>query len=284
MNMPIEPGVTSEHPAQRFTRHLIQGVEYFQTQVWPEGDLYLTRFGLPFAAHLHPDNWFTASWFDSHRRRLRGTSTIYRTETRPMHGESLPLVVRYNRVGEDLPVDTITRDCYTHAEFNSPFEEVAAVMALRAARFGPQRQVIRTKRPLAIYVPPIRLHLWQTGRSESRMAIKQARLPEIVLDILRPYLLVYGWIKGVDAQDAAEQSSFGLPSREAFLAHTMNEVVGELEQAGFRVLDMKPAHIIIRLTPDGALLRRKDGRLVYALVDYELLERISEGPTGRSAA
>ena len=53
----------------------------------------------------------------------------------------------------------------------------------------------------------------------------------------------------------------------------MAEVERELGQAGFCVLDMKPAHIVIRFTKDGQLRRRKNGRLVYALIDYELLER-----------
>jgi hypothetical protein len=181
-------------------------------------------------------------------------------------------------------VDTITRDCYTHAEFNSPFEDVAEVMALRAARFGPQRRRIPTKRPLAIYSPPDRLALWQTGRHAYRIAAKQSRLPEIALDIARPYLLVYGWIRGVDAQDAADQFALNSQSRTSFLAGTMDEVVRELAQAGFRVLDMKPAHIIVRFTPDGQLRRRKDGRLVYALVDYELLERIPENERDREGA
>jgi hypothetical protein len=259
--------------ALSFTRRFIQGVQYFHAQTADGGDLFLTPFGQPYAADLRPDNWLDAPWFDSHRRRLRGTSTIYRTQTKPLRGRTLDLIVRFNRVGEDLPVDTVTRNCYTHAAFNSPFEEVAAVMALRAARFGPQRRFIRTKRPLAIYSPPTRFQLWQTGRSESQMGAKQARLPEIKLDILRSYILVYGWIKGIDAQDAASEFAADVKSRETFLAETMDEVESELKQAGFRVLDMKPAHIIVRFNAGGQLLRRHDGRLVYALIDYELLER-----------
>jgi hypothetical protein len=147
-------------------------------------------------------------------------------------------------------------------------------MDLRATRFGPRRRFVPTKRPLAIYSPPTRLELWQTGRNQGRIAKKQARLPEFKLDILRTYLLVYGWIKGVDAQDAADQTSLGGLSRDHFLADAMAEVEGDLEQAGFRVLDMKPAHIIVRFDAEGKLRRHPDGRLVYALVDYELLERI----------
>ncbi len=256
-----------------FRRRWIQGVEYHHTETADGGDLFITPFGLPFARHLEPDNWLAPAWFDSHCRRLRGTSAIYRSQTKPVNGRMLDLIVRYNRVGQDLPIDTLTRDVHTHAAFNGPFEEFAQIMALRQVRFGPKRSFVPTKRPLAIYSPATRLELWQTGRCQTQMAIKQARLPEIQLDILRPYILVYGWIKGIDAQDAADKFTVVGLSREEFLTQTMAEVEGELEQAGFRVLDMKPAHIILRLDANGRPRRRKDGRLLYALIDYELLER-----------
>lgn len=252
---------------------VIRGVEYCQTQTAEGGDLFLTRFGVPFAEQLQPDHWLAAPWFEAHRLRLRGTSTIYRTQSKPARGRSLDLVVRFNRVGEDLPVDIMTRDFYTQAAFNSPFEEVEALMALRAARLGPKRRRILTQRPLAIYSPPQRLQPWQTGRSESQMAVKQARMPEMLLDLLRAYVLVYGWIKGADTQEVADRLGLNGAARERFLQGAMSEAEGELKQAGFRVLDMKAAHVIVRFTHEGHLLRRKDGRLAYALIDYELLER-----------
>ena len=264
-------------PQLAFARRSIQGIEYYHAQTAEGGDLFLTELGLPFASHLHPDNWLAPAWFDSHCRRLRGTSAIYRTQTKPVQGRTLDLIVRYNRVGQDLPIDTLTRDVHTHAAFNSPFEEMAHIMALRAVRVGPKRRFVPTKRPLAIYSPGTRLELWQTGRCETQMAVKQARLPEIQLDILRPYILVYGWIKGIDVQDAADKFTLVGVSRTEFLTQTMAVVEAELQDAGFRVLDMKPAHIIIRLDAEGRPRRRRDGTLVYALIDYELLERDGEG-------
>lgn len=238
------------------------------------GDLFLTEFGLPLAAWLQPENWFDRKWFEAHRRRLRGTSIIYHIPTKPVRGRTLELVARFSRMAEDLPVDTITRDEHSDAAFNSPFEEVAELLTLRAARIGPERRRILTKRPLAIYSPPRRLELWQTGRSETVMAVKQARLQGGTLDINRQYLLIYGWIKGVDLMEAAEQLLIGRDAREALKGAAMREVEADLAQAGFRVVDMKLAHIIVRFTADGRLRRRRDGRLSYALVDYELLERI----------
>lgn len=267
-------GAVESPCAESVDRHWIQGVEYLQMQLRGGGDLFLTRFGLPFVDHLQPENWFESDWFDGHRRRLRGTSTIYQVRTKAVMGRSLDLVVRYNRVAEDLPVDAASRDQHFNAAFNSPFDEVTQVCALRAARLGGQRRRILTKRPLAIYSPPQRLKLWQTGRNESLMAITQARLHGFKLDITRQYLLLYGWIKGVDVQDAADQFGVAGAAGEALKAKALAEVEQELAEAGFKVTDMKPAHIIVRFNPDGSLMRRKDGRLVYALVDYELLERI----------
>ena len=63
----------------------------------------------------------------------------------------------------------------------------------------------------------------------------------------------------------------------------MREVESELQEAGFRMLDMKPAHIVVRFTKSGQLLRRKNGRLAYALIDYELLEHTGASGICRSA-
>lgn len=265
----------SEPKPGDFQRRRIQGVPYSHWKTAEGGDLFLTDFGLPVAEQLHPDRWLAAPWFEKHRERLRGTSAIYRLRTKPAWGKSLDVVVRFNRLGEDVPVDVLSRESYGGAAFNSPFEEIANLMALRAKRVGPKRRRIPTKRPLAIYSPAQRLQPWQTGRSPLQVAAKQARTPEVRLDVLREYIVVYGWINGTDAQEAAAASGLSRPDRERFLQAMMAEVQGELAQAGFVVLDMKPAHIILRFNPAGEVLRRQDGRLVYALVDYELLQRTS---------
>ncbi|HEX9047369.1 MAG TPA: hypothetical protein VF988_10110 [Verrucomicrobiae bacterium] len=258
----------------QFQPREILGVQYFHTQTPDGGDLYLTQYGLPFAQHLLPENWREREWYLAHRQKLRGTSTIYRTPTRPVDGKSLDIVVRYNRVGEELPVDTLTLHQFLNAEFNSPFEEIAVLADLRAARLGPERRRIPTKKPLAIFEPPDLLQLWQSGRLESKMAMKLARYPQAMLDIRRQYILLYGWIEGYDAQQVADKYGLVDAEREQFLKETTAFVTDELATAGFRVLDMKPAHVILRLDEGGNLKHRQDGQLLYALVDYELLEKI----------
>src|SRR5437016_613908 len=180
------------------------GVDYLRLKTGDGGDLYLTRFGMPFREQLAPENWYAPDWFAVRRARLPGTSAIYKVPTRPVRGVSLNLVARFSRVGQEIPLDTLTLDENIHAEFNSPFEEFALVMELRAAGLGASRARILTKRPLAIYMPPEQLQHWQTGRLESKMAAKRARHPEAELDLLRQYILLYGWIDGLNAVQAIQ--------------------------------------------------------------------------------
>lgn len=58
----------------------------------------------------------------------------------------------------------------------------------------------------------------------------------------------------------------------------------ELDLKGFRVVDMKTAHVILRQRLGGRLLRWRDGRLAYAVVDYELLERTAAHEAWRRLA
>ena len=252
------------------------GVDYLRLKTGDGGDLYLTRFGLPFREQLAPENWYAPDWFAVRRARLPGTSAIYKVPTRPVRGVSLNLVARFSRVGQEIPLDTLTLNENIHAEFNSPFEEFALVMELRAAGLGASRARILTKRPLAIYMPPEQLRHWQTGRLESKMAAKRARHPEAELDLLRQYILLYGWIEGLNAVQAIQ--ALGVTGRlaETFLAETTLHAIHDLEQLGFRMLDIKPEHLVLRIRPDGSLLRRRTGNPSYALVDYELLERFRE--------
>src|SRR5208337_418188 len=113
-------------------------------------------------------------------------------------------------------------------------------------------------------VPGKRLQLWQTGRSEYRIRAKVARHPGVEIDILRQYVVVYGWIKGLDAVETAECFELGGRKSTEFLAQVTSLVTHELRQKGYHVIDMKPAHIILRPTRDGGLLRDRHGQLAYA--------------------
>ncbi|MFO7907480.1 MAG: hypothetical protein R6U98_32835, partial [Pirellulaceae bacterium] len=83
------------------------------------------------------------------------------------------------------------------------------------------------------------------------------------------YAMIYEWIKGIDAAEACRK---GVLDKTA-LAELVDQSTGDLDSAGFMVSDNKPQHIIVRPRGDGQLMRRRDGRVVYGFVDFELLKR-----------
>lgn len=254
-------------------RLALLGVNYTHFALADGGELFVTDYGLPFEPWLRPENWLDGGWFQRHAARLAGTSAVYRLLTREVSGRRLELVVKWSRVGEQVPLDTRTLNRFLGAEFNSPFEEFSLLMELR--RSDPTARIL-TKRPLAIYAPSQRMQLWQSGRSEHIIRAKLARHPSVELDLLRQYVVIFQWVKGMDLVQAAEKLGLGGLRREEFLAQHTTVAIHEMELRGFRVLDMKPAHVIVRFGRDGRLLRRADGQLAYALVDYELLEHTPE--------
>ena len=245
----------------------------------PDGsDLYVTAFGRPWLPHLHPSAWHDPEWFRASREKLRGTSRVYRVRTKPVAGRAKDLVVKWCRVGEDVPMDTFTLNKFIEAEFNSPWEEFSLLMEMR--RTAPPG-LVRTHKPLAIYVPAKRFELWQTGRSPTKIAQKKAKFRDVELDLHRQYILIYEWIKGIDATSPeAERLAPPDPDPsgdpEPFAQRMLKRSVADLWQAGFRVLDVKPQHVIVRPRPGGGFLRNRRGQIAYALVDFELLARTPE--------
>lgn len=254
----------------------ILGVDYLHKRTAEGGDLYLTDYGRQVGDHLDPENWHELKWFAQKRQRLFGTSMIYRLVTRPVHNRIIELVVRYNRMAQDLPMDNAILSRFPDAEFHTPFEEFSMVLDLRSSKFGPSGLRIRTKRPLAIYSPPGEIELWQSGRAEGALTHKLAMYPELPLDIRRRYLVVYGWIDGCDAGQAAELLGMQGQEKEEYLKDVVSFVSNQLRTKGFCVVDMKPNHVIVRFDRSGKLLHDRNGNLVYALIDYELLIRTPE--------
>jgi len=270
-NHSIASFLKRQHLPEHATPLRLLGVDYAHLPTSGGGDLYVTWHGIHLLDHLSLENWYDRGWLEANRVRLPGTGTVYRLPTKPVNGRSIDLVIKYCRVGEDVPIDTITLSQFSNAEFNSPYEEFALVMEMRRRRIGPR---ILTHRPLGIYVPPERLKLWETGRKEFRIAGKKARFMDIELDIFRQYVLIYQWIKGISADEAFKQ----MPDEETrrILKKLTESVRRDLEDCGYTVVDHKPAHIIVRPRKDGTLLRKHDGGYAYALVDFELLIRTAD--------
>jgi hypothetical protein len=261
------------HPEATFLR--ILAVNYVHINTDDGGEMYMTPHGVPFIRHLDPKNWYEQTWFAKHRQRLVGTSTVYRVPTRPLedhHLRSLDLVVKWSRVGQEVALDTFTLQRNTNAEFNTPFEEFARVEELRRGDQGPPQLKVLTQKPLAIYVPPEQMQPWQTGRSLEKITARTARHPGIEIDMLRAYIMLFGWIDGVNAIEALHHCIYDAAEQRRELHDLTVRVDHELAAKGFVVADHKPTHFILRLKND-QILRRRDGRIAYALVDYELLSR-----------
>lgn len=264
-------------------------VVYAHTKTSDGGDLYLTYYGLLYVDLLQPENWYEKEWFESKRERLSGTGAVFRVPTKEVNGRQLQLVVRNSRVGEDVPVTTHVLEEFINAEFNSPWEEFALVMEMKANTFGPRNVRVRTQRPLAIYVLPQQLQLWQTGRSREKIERIIRRHPGISLDILRRYILLYQWIEGLNAVELLEEIGVAGDELEHHLEIITRRVAADLEIKGFVVADMKPSHVIIHdegvkqirdLNGQDGGRARQIGLLHslieqrrYSVVDYELMER-----------
>ncbi len=272
----------------------VLGVVYLHTKTEDGGDLYSTRFAEPLQEHLHINNWYEETWFTEHRVRLLGTSSVYRVPTKPVNGTSLDLVVKNCRVGEDVPINTHTLEEFVSAEFNSPWEEFALVMEMGDKQIGQSIRWVRVQRPLAIYVPPQRMQLWQSGRSRARINRIRARHPGIDLDILKQYKLIYEWIRGKNLVEIFEHIKVEMPDLVYHLQTMQKKAFDDLTKKEYLMADMKPEHVILdeedceRIEAagrnGGAEAAQKQVESVYQLlnagkysvIDYELLFRTPE--------
>jgi len=265
------------------------GVDYIKCTDTEGGDLYITRHGWPMARHLMPEVWFRNGRFHHEGQRLvGGTGTVYRLGLSQPGNPRVELVVKYSRFAEHVPLfmpSTLPHDLpgylVENAVFNSPFEEFGLIEDLRRGQYGPVNLRILTKRPLAIYCAPAHLPLWQLGRTPGRFNEYMLALQgdqswlrnerQLHLEIDRQYIMLFGWVRGENAEDV--QAS-GRISENDMKMLTLR-VNRELALKGFRILDNKPKHFILRTDRRGRLLIR-NGELVYVQVDFELLQRTDE--------
>ncbi len=272
----------------------VLGVVYLHTKTSDGGDLYLTRFAESFHEHFEIENWYERDWFNAHKIRLIGTSSVYKVPTKEIHGKSLDLVVKNCRVGEDVPIDTHTLQEFCDAEFNSPWEEFSLVAELMDNLYGPREWKINTQLPMAIYVPPEKMQAWQSGRSRTRINRIRAKHPGIDLDILKQYKLIYEWIKGHNLMEVFENVDINRDELVDHLKKINYKVLGHLNTKGYLMADIKPEHIIVseadtksiveagrtqdRNAPDKqiGMVYELINRGRYSIIDYELLLRTPE--------
>ena len=250
----------------------------------------MTRHGWNFMEQLDPAKWYDNRRYDRKGEHLsKGSGAVFRVASKDSMGRAVNLVVKFSRMAQDLPLqvssrfpDGLPRHVLDESAFNDPFEEFGVMEELRSGQFGPPDIRARTKRPLAIYSPGRRFEPWQLGRSEhqfrqhaNRLASNQERLGErmqpVKMHLDRQYITLFHWVRGQDAEALVKAGV--ISEREA--AELVAQVMKDLEAKGFRMLDIKPNHIILRRRPNGALLTRH-GRPSYALVDFELLQRTED--------
>ncbi|MFW5692709.1 MAG: hypothetical protein ACOCWL_00695 [Thermoguttaceae bacterium] len=246
----------------------VLGVKYLHLRMEDGSDLYVTERGLPFTKCLMPQNhWADDRWMKFHGARLPGTSAVHRVRTKTVDGRSKEIVIKWNRMGQDIPGETKVIDTAA-AEFNSPFLEFSLVIELQNTRFElPGR--FYTHKPLAIYVPRKYIKAEQLGRRRHRMAAIERSHREIPIDWNRNYAVIYEWLKGIDAVEAHRK---GLLDNDA-MAQMIARAETDLSEKGFVVGDAKPQHIIVRPKQDGSLASDRSGKPLYGLVDFELLRR-----------
>ena len=266
-------------------RARVFGVDYALSPQPDGGELYISRTAWHWSGYLQPERWWDRENLSVRGERLGGsTGTVYRTRSTPRGLPPRDLVVKFSRIAQDVPLfipdeflDSLPRGAVADARFLSPFAEFGLIDQLRhnILNHGPHR--LRIKFPLAVYSPPEKYPLWQTGRHvdifrthQEAMAEDQFEngLTQITLDPERDYIEIFAWIDGIDAEEASHR---GLLDEEllVLLTRSSNHALSRL---GYRVLDNKPRHLIVRPRSDGTLLHRH-GRIVYTMIDFELLQR-----------
>mgnify|MGYP000473995629 CR=1 FL=1 len=231
-------------------------------------ELYVTEYGLPFLRQLLPQNhWGDREWAASNRQKLPGTSTLYHLRTKEVNGVAKDVVLKWNRMGQDIPGETEASELST-AQFNSPFEEFGLVTELRKSTAQVSASP-RTHKPLAIFVPRKIVEPEQLGRRHWRFEKVAENHTEVTLESNRNYAVIYEWIKGIDAAEGMRRDAITQEDVDTLVMDANRQ----LAEQGFRIKDNKPHHLILRPTRHGGFARDTHGNMLYALVDFELLER-----------
>jgi hypothetical protein len=166
-------------------------------------------------------------------------------------------------------------------------------MEMGDKQIGQRLEWIKVQRPLAIFVPPQRMQLWQSGRSRSRINRIHARHPGIDIDILKQYKLVYEWIRGKNLIEIFEHLKLEIPDVVYHLKTMQKKAFDDLSKKGYHMADMKPEHVILdeddckRIEQAGGNGDAGAAQQVdmvyhllnvgkYSVIDYELLFRTPE--------
>jgi hypothetical protein len=235
--------------------------------------MYLTDQGVAVWQHLLPHNfWTDKDWFQTHSERQTGSGNVYKIRTKPIDENPLDIVLKWNRMGVDVPGETFDEmSTMGNARFLSPFEEFQILQELKVSlQDVPYAFALQV--PLAIYVPATREEYTRLGRRHYLMAfIQQQHKQDVGIDIDRNYAVIYQWLEGMNIVQAYKR---GFVQQQDVYDLT-EQAAGEMRDHGFVVADHKAEHLIVK--PIGTnVFRDGHGNIRYGYVDYELLERTPE--------
>jgi len=281
---------TAFHQAPHELRRAAFGVPYVQLDDATGGRLWVTRHGWQHLKQLDPASWFFDRQYSRRGQQLTGgTGSVFRVPCLGPRPRAIDLVVKFSRMAQEIMVDVsallpgdLAERAIEGAAMNDPFQEFGLLEELRTSKLGPADVRILTKRPLAIYSPGKAFDSWQLGRTEDRFRCHRCRLDmdqaqqasglqPVEMSIQRQYIMLFHWVRGEDAEQLLRRGVISASEARALVL----DAVDDLAAKGFRVLDMKPNHMILRHRPGKGLLRRGP-RAVYALIDFELLQRTNQ--------
>jgi len=251
------------------TRQKILDVQYTHVRLENGDDLFLTEYGIKHWPNLLPENFLLdEEWFNANSKQLAGTSIVYKVKTKPATGKHSNIVIKWNRMGQDIPGVSPDNDDLNDASFLSPFEEFKLLEELYEDVCYLKKN-IELQKPLAIYIPAGEKEYLQKLRRDYLMRhIIRNHEDDIDIDVDRSYMVIYKWIEGINILEA-EKQGFLHENEVLEITHKADD---ELQECGYIVRDHKAAHVIVK--PIGTnLLRKGDKIILYGYVDYELLER-----------
>ena len=166
------------------TRKKILDVQYTHLRLKNGDDLFLTEYGLKHWPNLFPENFLLdKEWFDANSSQLAGTSIVFKVKTKPASGKSSDIVIKWNRMGQDLPGVCPETDDLGDASFMSPFQEFRLLAELYDnVRYFEKN--IELQEPLGIYIPSGKKEYLQKIRKDYLMRhIINSHEDEINIDI-----------------------------------------------------------------------------------------------------
>jgi hypothetical protein len=246
----------------------------YRHMIFESGDeMYITEQGLTVWEHLLPENfWIDKDWFQSNSEKQMGSGNVYKIKTKPIESKQLDIVLKWNRMGTDVPGETIDEmSNLENARFLSPFEEFQLLHELKTGlRHTPGFFELQV--PLAIYVPVTKEDQISLGRREYLMSfIQKQHKQDVGIDFDRNYAVIYQWMEGINIVQAYKRGVV----REQNIEELMEKSAIEMNDSGFLIADHKAEHLIVNVVNNN-VYRDDNGNILYGYVDYELLERTPE--------